>query len=77
MHVYFNKIKTLADTLTAIGQPLRDTEFTDFVLRGLNHDYDNLVETVRGRDTPMPPRDLYARLLSTEQRVDTAMLRCN
>jgi hypothetical protein len=69
-HVYFNKIKTLADTLSAIGQPLRDSEFTDFVLQGLDQDYDNLVEAVRGRETPTSQRDLYSRLLSTEQRID-------
>jgi hypothetical protein len=58
-HVYFNKIKTLADTLSAIGQPLRDSEFTNFVLWGLDQDYDNLVEAVRGREMPTSQRDLY------------------
>jgi hypothetical protein len=35
-HDYFNKIKTISDTLTSIGQPLRDTEFTEHVLHGLD-----------------------------------------
>jgi hypothetical protein len=26
------------------------------------------VENINGRDTPLPPRELYARLLNTEQR---------
>jgi hypothetical protein len=70
MHNYYNKVKTLSDTLTSIGQPLRDAEFTEYVLAGLDGDYDNLVETVNNRDNPMPPRDLYSRLMYTEQRLE-------
>jgi hypothetical protein len=69
-HDYYYKVKTLSDTLTSIGQLLRDAEFTDYVLAGLDSDYDNLVETVNNRDNPMPPRDLYSRLMYAEQRVD-------
>ncbi|XP_048540264.1 putative wall-associated receptor kinase-like 16 [Triticum urartu] len=68
---YFNKVKSLADTLSSIGKPLRDEEFTSFILNGLDEDYDSLIENINGRDTPMPPRDLYARLLNTEQRLAT------
>ncbi|XP_073368004.1 uncharacterized protein [Aegilops tauschii subsp. strangulata] len=66
---FFNKVKSLADTLSSIGKPLRDEEFTSFILNGLDEDYDSLVENINGRDTSMPPRDLYARLLNTEQRL--------
>nr|XP_040252267.1 proline-rich protein 36-like [Aegilops tauschii subsp. strangulata] len=66
---FFNKVKSLADTLSSIGKPLRDEEFTSFILNGLDDDYDSLVENINGRDTPMPPRDRYARLLNTEQRL--------
>ncbi|KAK1625818.1 hypothetical protein QYE76_000133 [Lolium multiflorum] len=63
-----NKVKEMADILSSIGQPLRDEEFTSFVLNGLDEDYEALVENINGRDTPLPPRELYARLLNTEQR---------
>ena len=56
--------------LTSIGQPLRSEEFTSYLLNGLDEEYDSLVEMVLGRDTPMSPRNLYARLLSTEQRLE-------
>ncbi|XP_071674374.1 uncharacterized protein [Lolium perenne] len=69
-HDYFNKVKTLSDTLTSIGQPLRDEEFTEYVLHGLDSDYDNLVEHVNGRDTPIQQRDLYSRLIYTERRIE-------
>jgi hypothetical protein len=67
--VYFNKIKTLADTLSSIGEPHRDSEFTGFILQGLDGEYDSLVEAV-ANNGGMPPRELYNRLLSIEQRVE-------
>jgi hypothetical protein len=65
---YFNRVKEMADTLSSIGQPLRDEEFTSFILNGHDVEYEALVENINGRDTPVPPRELYARLLNTEQR---------
>jgi hypothetical protein len=66
---YFNKAKGLADTLASIGQPLRDDEFTSFILNGLDKEYDSCFEAVNQRDDPMTPRDLYSFLLNTEQRI--------
>ncbi|XP_071679680.1 uncharacterized protein [Lolium perenne] len=67
--VYFDEVQNLAATLSSIGQPLTTAQFTAYVLKGLDADYDNLVENINGRDTPIVPQDLYARLLSTEQRI--------
>jgi hypothetical protein len=69
-HNYYNKVKTLSDTLTSIGQPLRDAEFMEYVLAGLDGDYDNIFGTVNNRDNPMLPRYLYSRLMYTEQRIE-------
>ncbi|XP_044428990.1 uncharacterized protein [Triticum aestivum] len=66
---YFNKMTGFADTLASIGQPLLPEDFTTHVLNGLDDDYDNLVESVHGRDAPLQPRELYARLLGREQRI--------
>jgi hypothetical protein len=68
MSTYYNKVKEMAYILSSIGQPLRDEEFTSFLLNGLDEDYEALVENINGRDTPLPPRELYARLLNSEQR---------
>jgi hypothetical protein len=65
---YYNKVKEMVDTLSSIGQPLHDEEFTSFILNGLDEEYEALVENINGRDTPLPPRELYARLLNTKQR---------
>jgi histone deacetylase 1/2 len=68
---YFNKVKSLADVLTSIGQPLRPEEFTGYLLAGLDDDYDALVEVVSARalTNPMPIKDVYSQMLNTEQRV--------
>jgi hypothetical protein len=67
---FYNQVKTAADTLASIGQPLRDTEFAGFVLNGLDQDYDGLIEAVEGRENPISAPDLLSCLLSTEQRVE-------
>ena len=40
--VYFNKVKALSDTLSSIGQPLRPEEFSAYLLKGLDQDYNSL-----------------------------------
>ncbi|KAK1605247.1 hypothetical protein QYE76_028920 [Lolium multiflorum] len=69
---YYNKVRELADTLASIGQPLRDSEFTSYVVNGLDEEYDGLVEVVneRAATSPMPAHELYQRLLNTEQRLE-------
>jgi hypothetical protein len=63
----------LSDTLTSIGQPLRPDEFTGFLMQGLDQDYDSLVQIVSSRALidPMPVKDVYAQLLTTEQRIES------
>lgn len=67
--VFFNKIKRLADQLASIGDPLRDTEFTTYVLQGLDVEYDSLVEVIQECKVLIKPQELFQRLLSTEQRL--------
>jgi hypothetical protein len=60
--VFFNEIKSMADVLASIGQPLRPDEFTGYLCAGLDGDYDALVQMVSARalSDPMPVRDVYA-----------------
>jgi hypothetical protein len=69
MAVYYAHLQALADTLASIGQPLRPDEFDNYVLDGLDEEYDSIVELARERG--MPSHDLYSRLLSTEQRIES------
>lgn len=60
----------MSDTLASIGQALRPEEFVSYILNGLDENYDSLVESVLSRETPLSIHDLYAQLLSTEQRIE-------
>ncbi|KAK1642790.1 hypothetical protein QYE76_060595 [Lolium multiflorum] len=57
--VYFNKIQTLSDTLTSIGYPLRQEEFTAYVLAGLDDDYDPLADMTRSKLRVVQSNDEY------------------
>jgi hypothetical protein len=47
---YFRQMKHLADTLAAIGQPLREEETISYILAGLGPDYDALVTSLTTRN---------------------------
>ena len=59
MSDYFNKVKGLADTLAAIGQPLPDEEVSAYILAGLDSDFDSLVTLVTTNTNLMSLNDLY------------------
>ncbi|XP_071684985.1 uncharacterized protein [Lolium perenne] len=69
---YFNKVKSMSDTLTSIGEPLRPAELTGYLMNGLDEDYDALVQIVSARalTDPMHVRDIYAQMFNTEQRME-------
>ncbi|KAK1668630.1 hypothetical protein QYE76_056789 [Lolium multiflorum] len=69
---YYNQVRAIADTLASIGQPITDADFTSYTINDLDEEYDGLVEVVneRANTSPMPPHELYQRLLQTEQRVE-------
>ncbi|KAJ0971876.1 hypothetical protein J5N97_019835 [Dioscorea zingiberensis] len=55
---YFNKVKSLTDTLSAIGQPLQEEEIISYMLAGLASDFDPLVTSVTTRTDPISLNDL-------------------
>lgn len=65
---YFYKMKGLADTLSAIGQPMADEEVVGYMLVGLGEDYDALVTSISTRSGVITHTDLYAHILSFEMR---------
>ncbi|XP_071681424.1 uncharacterized protein [Lolium perenne] len=68
VNTYFHHMKALSDSLTNIGEPLRDAEFVSYILAGLNEEYDALYQVVTNRTTPIAIRDLFSQLQATEQR---------
>ena len=50
---YFQKVKALTDTMSAIGKPLDDEEIIAYLLSGLDEEYDSLVDSIAARtDSP-------------------------
>ena len=70
--VFFNQVKSMADVMSSIGQPLRPEEFNSYLTAGLDSEYDPLVDRISARplDDPMPMSDVFAQLLNAEQRIE-------
>jgi hypothetical protein len=69
---FFQKAQSLAHTLAAIDEPLKDSELISYILAGLGSDYDPLITSITTRIDPVSLEDLYGHLLTHEQRLDHA-----
>jgi hypothetical protein len=67
---YFRHMKSLADTLAAIGKPLHDEEIVSYILAGLGPDYDALVTLLTIRNNDITLDEVYSHLLAFEHRHD-------
>jgi histone deacetylase 1/2 len=65
---YFRHMKSLADTLAAIGKPLREEETISYILAGLGPDYDPLVTSLTTRNDDITLDEVYSHLLAFEHR---------
>uniref|UniRef100_A0A2N9IBW9 Reverse transcriptase Ty1/copia-type domain-containing protein n=1 Tax=Fagus sylvatica TaxID=28930 RepID=A0A2N9IBW9_FAGSY len=63
---FFQKFTSLADTLAAIDQPLKDFDLVSFFLAGLGSDYDALVTAIQQRRGDVTLDELYGDFLSHE-----------
>ncbi|XP_026459452.1 putative uncharacterized protein DDB_G0289263 [Papaver somniferum] len=64
---YLKKIKTISDSLAAIGEKVSDEDLIMFLLNGLGSEYDVFVFSSQNRETPYTFGEIKARLLSHEQ----------
>ena len=60
---FITKMKSLGDELAAAGRPVTDGEIVDYILAGLDQDYDPIVATV-GCNAPRPELQLPSRVSS-------------
>ena len=65
---YFSKMKGLADEIGAAGKKLEDDDLIDYILNGLDSEYNPFVSSVSIKDS-LSLDDLYAQLLSYEARL--------
>ena len=70
---YFSKMKGLADEIGAAGKKLEDDDLIDYILNGLDSEYNPFVSSVSIKDS-LSLDDLYAQLLSYEARLQQQRL---
>jgi hypothetical protein len=66
---FYHKFTSLADTLAAIDQPLKDYDLVSFFLVGLGSDYDALVTAIQQRRGDVTLDEFYGDFLSHELRL--------
>lgn len=69
MSPFLLKIKTLADSLAAIGQPLSVNDHLNFIFNGLPYEYDAFVCSILTRVDQYKIPDVEALLLAQESRL--------
>ena len=62
----------MAQTLAAIGEPIKDSELLSYILGGLGVEYESLVTSISTHIEPVLLDDLYSHLLIHEQRLENA-----
>lgn len=68
--VYFQKIYHLSQILAAAEDPIKILELMCYILACLTYDFDPLVASLTTRLEPFSVEDLYAHLLTFEQRLE-------
>ena len=65
---YYSKMKSLADELAAVGRRLDDDEIIEYILNGLNADYNPFVSSMVSKEN-LTLSDMYAQFLAYEARL--------
>lgn len=63
---YFERMRGIANQLTAVGEPVTDSELVRHILSGLGADFNSFVVAVTTRATPLSLDDLHGFLLTHE-----------
>ena len=67
---YVGKMKALGCEMASAGKPIDDEELVGYIFTGLDMEYSSIVSVVLAWVEPISVNELYAQLLSFEQRVD-------
>jgi len=68
--IYISRMKSLGDDLEAAGRPVSDPEMVDYVLAGLNRDYDPVVAAIGAVKNQISVDDLFAQIATSDQRME-------
>jgi hypothetical protein len=61
-------MRSLSDKMAASGRTLDDEELVEYILIGLDQEYDPIVSAIITRTTSVSLSELYAQLLAFEKR---------
>ena len=64
------KIKSLSDSLAAIGEPILDQDKIMNLLARLGFDYNVVVTSISARDNQLSLEDIHSLLLTFEHRLE-------
>jgi hypothetical protein len=67
---YFAKMRALSDEMNAAGQKLEDEELIEYILAGLDFEYNPVVSVVVARVEPISISELYTQVLAFEMRLE-------
>ena len=67
---YMAKMKSLGDELAAAGRPVSDPEMVDYILAGLDRDYDSVVAAIGAVKNTITADDLFAQISAFDQRME-------
>ncbi|GKV29651.1 hypothetical protein SLEP1_g38555 [Rubroshorea leprosula] len=66
---YLRDLKTVADELGIVDQPLTDDDLTVYILNGLGSEFREIAASLRARDSSLSFDDLHDRLVAHEERL--------
>ncbi|XP_043703648.1 uncharacterized protein LOC122653773 [Telopea speciosissima] len=67
---YYNRVKTIADSLAAANHPVDDSDLILYILGGLGAGYESFATAILTRTDPISSEDLHSLLLSHELHLD-------
>jgi hypothetical protein len=67
---YFAKMRALGDEMNAAGRKLEDEELVEYILAGLDFEYNLVVSAVVARVEPISISELYMQVLAFEMRLE-------
>lgn len=66
---YVGKMRSLSDEMAAAGRTLSEEELVEYILLGLDYEYNGVVASIVSRTTLITVSDAYSQLLAFETRL--------
>ena len=67
---FIAKTKSLEDEVAAIGRPVSDLAMVDYILVGLDRDYNPMADVVRAIKNTITVDDLFSQITAFDQRME-------